>query len=305
MKTVGILAADQKWSTMLSGDLEAMGCHIAGWVNPLVSDQRETDRLIDASDLVWIPENLDGGFADISRVIRKSRHVSLGFPVSDFIDEAQCLLDLAREARVQIQAGYSERHLPVYRSIRSYLDHPQHIQIIHQPGLLSSANPEREAVLAVFADLDLAIGLVGSTVKKVRPHATWYGGSLLSQIDARIEFFNGLVINLIINTDEAPPTRQFFVRQHNGVILLDLLNNTSRFTRYIRHDERWHREEATLWPPDPSGDTKEDTLPERIAANQCLRLIHSLQQGQEVHSGLEESFQALRLTRQIEKALYC
>jgi len=290
---------------MLSGDLEAVGCRLSGLVNPMVSDQLETDRLIEESDLVWIPEHLDGGVAEITRVIRKSRHVSLGFPVSDFIDEAQCLLDLAREARVQVQAGHSERHLPVYRSILHHLDHPQHIQIVHQVDSGATADAGRQAILSVFADLDLAIGLAGSAVKKVRPHATWYGGSLLSQIDARIEFYNGLVISLIIKTDESTPMRQFIIRQHNGLILMDLLNNTSRFTRYIRLGEQWHGEGLSLWPPEVPGGPVEEILPERIAASQCLRFIRSLQQGRDVHSGLEESFLALRLTRQIEKALCC
>ncbi|MFO7616149.1 MAG: hypothetical protein R6V75_02775 [Bacteroidales bacterium] len=299
------MAADQKWSAMLSGDLEAMGCRLSGLVNPMVSDQRDTDRLIEESDLVWIPENLDGGFAEISRVIRKSRHVSLGFPVSDFIDEAQCLLDLAREARVHIQAGHFERHLTVYRSILPHLDHPQHIQIHHQLEPGAPADLERRIILSVFSDLDLVIGLTGSTVKKVRPHATWYGGSILSQVDARIEFYNGLVINLIVKVDEQPPMRLFSIRQHNGLITMDLQHNNSRFRQSIRLGDRWLCEELALWPPDSPDGVAEEAVPERIAASQCLSFIRSLRQGRDVFSGLEESFLALRVTRQIEKAIRC
>ncbi len=303
MNSVGILAADQKWSGMLSEHMEGIDWQVSGLVNPMESGAHETDRLIELSDLVWIPQKMDGGMAEATRVIRRSRHLSLGFPVSDFMDEAHCLIKLAHEARIQVQVGHYERHRPVFRSCLPLVDHPQHIRITRHLAASPGTGGRREILMAIFSDLDLAVGLIRSTVRKVRSQAAYIGDEDPYQVDSRIEFHNGSIISLLLKTKEPLPVREISAIQHNGILEINLLDDRSRFIQSYQDQGTWSWKQKIIWPVDSAPSTDQESGLDRIATRQCINFLHALQKGRESLSGLEDSYRALEITRQIESAI--
>jgi predicted dehydrogenase len=234
-------------------------------------------------------------------VIRRSRHLSLGFPVSDFTDQAECLVKLAQEARVQVQVGHSERHRLVFRSSLAHISHPQHIRLTHHlPEFLSEDNPQ-QIFHEILADLDLVLGLTGSQAKKVRTHAAFLTSGKLFQIDARIEFHNGSVISLTVRQGLGGTIREIEVLQESGLVLIDLAGGRSSSKSPGNKGWTVHQ----LWPLVESVDPgiSVDLQKDEDTARQCINFIHALQLGKRPLSDLEEGYAALEITRQIESSV--
>jgi len=301
MHSVGILATAPKWHEMLQGVTQSVESLITGWIDPVASGSEATANLIDKSDLIWITEKINGGMEEAISVIRRSRHLSLGFPVSDFTDQAECLVKLAQEARVQVQVGHSERHRLVFRSSQPFISHPQHIRVIHYDGDLTSAENPRKIYREILADLDLVLGLTGSQTKKVRTHASFLHSGELLQIDSRIEFHNGSMINLVVRNQPEYPARQIEILQESGILQIDLLNETSRLNS--KNENRWLSREIWPMPSSPSEFREGDPSAGEDQARQCLNFIHALEMGKKPLSSLEEGYTALEITRKIEAAV--
>ncbi len=301
MYSVGILATGCEWSDALTGMAKDSGSRIAGWLNPAEVSADDTCSLIDHSDLVWIPEMINGGMDEAITVIRRSRHLSLGFPVSDFVDQAENLLKLSREARVQVQVGHVERHRPVFRSSLPWISHPQHIRVKHHLTTTCLEDNIRLIFNEILADLDLVLGLTGSQARKVRTHVSFLEPGQLFQIDTRTEFHNGSMISLVIRQGMCEPLREIEIIQETGVIAIDLVGGTSEITRL--QGGEWNRN--PIWPisRDASGIGQEPIGKNEECARQCINFIHSLGKGQQPLSGLEEGFSALEITRQIAAAI--
>jgi predicted dehydrogenase len=301
MHSVGILATGPDWQKMLQGATRSAEPVITGWVDPVTSGSEAAASLIDQSDLIWIPEKINGGMDEAISVIRHSRHLSLGFPVSDFTDQAECLVKLAQEARVQVQVGHSERHRLVFRSSLPFISHPQHIRLVHHDWDFTPVGNPRKIYREILADLDLVLGLTGSQTKKVRTHASFLHSGEIIQIDSRIEFHNGSVISLIIKNLSETPIRNIEIIQDYGILQIDLLAETSRLLS--KYENKWVPSE--IWPmTSAGGGFREGDAPEgEDRVRQCLNFIHALEGGKKPLSSLEEGYEALEITRKIEASV--
>jgi predicted dehydrogenase len=305
MYSVGILSEQAKWSEVLSEMLKTTGSRVSGWVNPQESSPLITRQLIDFSDVVWIPEKMSSGMDEAIQVIRSSRHLSLGFPIDEFMEEAPFMVKLAHEARIQVQIGHHDWHNPAFRSSLSLINQPQTIRINESIPELLPAEGHHQVFKAILTNLDLAMGLSGSTVRKVRPHASRLNNGTAIEVNTRVEMHNGSVISLNIRKFAPVPNRTIEIIQSNGIILIDLLNGTSHYDEYLGTDESISVSRKILWPP--SGDNpvlvRTDRPGDQEMARQCLSFIHALNRGQYSLSGLEGGFNALELAQQIETNL--
>jgi len=295
MFSVGILSGEPKWPEVLADLLKTSGSKVSGWINPLASSPQATEMLIDFSDLIWIPEKIQGGMDEAIQVIRRSRHLLLGFPVVEFMEEASCMVKLAHEARVQVQVGHPDWYQPVFQSIRITESLPELL-----PG-----QGHQEVFKTIVADLDLALGMAGSTVRRVRPHASMLADGTALEIDVRVELHNGSVIHLTIRKFSKIPLRQMEVVQSDGIIRIDLLKETSTIEEYCEGKKGHQFEMKYLWPPQGNFSTLagSHSTGDFEMARQCLSFIHALEKGRHPLSSLESGYKALEIARQVEISL--
>ena len=305
MYSVGILSGQGKWSEVLAEMLKTSGSSISGWINPGESSLLDTQQLIDFSDLIWIPEKMGGGMDEAIQVIRRSRHLSLGFPVAEFMDEAHFMVKLAHEAHVQVQVGHPDWHQPAFRSALMHVFQPQNIHIVDYLPDISASDSHRQIFKTILADLDLALGLAGSTVRKVRQHASRLMNGTAVQIDIRVALHNGSVISLTVRKFSKTRERSMEIIQADGILHIDLLKGTSFLEEFQESEEGIFFTDKILWP------LAEETIARQIfnapceeeAARQCLSFIHALERGRHSLSSLEGGFKALEITRQVETTL--
>jgi predicted dehydrogenase len=305
MYSVGILSGQEKWSEVLGEILKTSGSSVSGWINPEEAAPGATQELIDFSDLVWIPEKINGGMQEAIQVIRRSRHLSLGFPVVEFMDEAPFMVKLAHEAHVQVQVGHHDWHHPAFRSALPHISQPQSIRITDLLPEFQPGESHRQVFKAILANLDLALGLTGSTVRKVRSHASRMVDGTAFQLDIRVELHNGSIISLAVQKFADTPERRMEIIQAEGTINIDLRQGTSTFREYLENPTGYTSKSLVLWPP--SGEAAliqlEETPVEEVVARQCLTFIHALQKGRHSLSSLEGGFKALEIARQVETSL--
>jgi hypothetical protein len=302
MYSVGILSGKESWPEVLAEMLKNSGSSVSGWVNPLESSPSDIRQLIDYSDMIWIPEKINGGMEEAIQVIRQSRHLSLGFPVVEFIDEVPCMVKLAHEARVQVQVGHHDWYHPAVRSSLTMIAHPQSIRFTDHLPKLPADEGRQQVFRAIVTDLDLVLGLAGSTVRRIRPHVSRMLDDKALQVDIRVELHNGTVINLSIRNFSDTPERRLDIIATNRTITIDLLNGTSSTDVYQNTDTGFKSERKVLWPPDDTHLKEKSTVStwEPLVARQCLSFIHALERGRHSLSSLEGGYKALEITRQIE-----
>jgi hypothetical protein len=302
MFSVGILSGQGKWSDVLAEMLKASGYSLSGCVDPEISSSTEFHHLIDFSDLIWIPEKINGGMDQAIQVIRRSRHLSLGFPVVEFIDEVPGMVKLAHEARVQVQVGHHDWYHPVVRSSLMHIFQPQSIRFTEFLPDLPLYTSHQQLFKTIAANLDLALGLSGSTVRRVRPHVSRLLNGTVIEIDIRVELHNGTVISLVIRKFSKDPSRQLEIVQYDKIIMIDLLNGTSTMEEFIESESGFSFSGKVIWPPEDDSLMliNQGFRSDNEAARQCLSFIHALERGRHSLSNLEGGFKALEITRQIE-----
>jgi predicted dehydrogenase len=304
MYSVGILSAGVEWPEILSGLLGESGWRVSGRIDPAEAGRQAAGDRIDRSDLVWIPQKINGSMEDAIQVIRHSRHLSLGFPIVDFEEEASTMVKLAHEARVLVQVGHRDWFRPVVRSALGHIRHPQSICFDEHVSGENGEDPGSLFTLMV-ADVDLALGLSGSTVRKVRSHASRLIDGTVIGMDIRMEMHNGSVIILNVRKYSTAPRRRVEIIQADGVIRLDLTSESGTMER-IEGDEAGKVVNIQpFWPPAGEGapfgpnGSGEDWI-----ARQCVGFVRALERGRHPLSGLEGGYKALEMARHIQSILH-
>ena len=146
------------------------------------------EDLINAVDIVDIVTPTLSHFDIAKMAINAKKHVFIEKPLTNTIDEANELVNLARSQGVFGQVGHVERFNPAYQAVLPSLTQPMFIET-HR---LSEFNPRGTDVSVVLDlmihDIDIVLSVVKSPIKKI--HAS--GVSVISETpdisNARIEF---------------------------------------------------------------------------------------------------------------------
>lgn len=181
------------------------------------------EDLINAVDIVDIVTPTLSHFDIAKMAINAKKHVFIEKPLTNTIDEANELVNLARSQGVFGQVGHVERFNPAYQAVLPSLTQPMFIET-HR---LSEFNPRGTDVSVVLDlmihDIDIVLSVVKSPIKNI--HAS--GVSVISETpdisNARIEFENGCVANFTASRISLKKMRKSRFFQKNAYIALDFL----------------------------------------------------------------------------------
>ena len=181
------------------------------------------EDLINAVDIVYIVTPTLSHFDIAKMAINAKKHVFIEKPLTNTIDEANELVNLARSQGVFGQVGHVERFNPAYQAVLPSLTQPMFIET-HR---LSEFNPRGTYVSVVLYlmihDIDIVLSVVKSPIKNI--HAS--GVSVISETpdisNARIEFENGCVANFTASRISLKKMRKSRFFQKNAYIALDFL----------------------------------------------------------------------------------
>lgn len=181
------------------------------------------EELISLVDVVDIVKPSISHFDYAVNAIKQSKHVFIEKPVTDTVEEAKQLLELAEEANVKVQVGHVERFNPAFKSALPYIDNPMFIET-HRMIEFDAKKANIPVVMDLMShDLDIILSIVNSNIKKISASGVEVIGNTPDIVHAVVEFDNGCVANLTASRVSLTSERVSKFYQKDAHIVIDYL----------------------------------------------------------------------------------
>lgn len=179
--------------------------------------------LIHAVDVIDIVTPTLSHYKCARVAIKSGKHVFIEKPISNTIEEAEEIMELAEEFGVKGQVGHVERFNPAFIATKEMIQNPMFIES-HR---LAEFNPRGTDVPVVLDLMIHDIDAILSVVKSKVSHVSASGVSVISDTpdiaNARIEFENGCVANLTASRISLKNMRKSRFFQRDAYISVDFL----------------------------------------------------------------------------------
>jgi predicted dehydrogenase len=188
-------------------------------------------ELIGMVDVVDIVKPTISHFDYAVNAIKQSKHVFIEKPVTNTVDEAKQLLELAEEANVKVQVGHVERFNPAFKAALPYITNPMFIET-HRMIEFDTKKATIPVVMDLMShDLDIILSVVNSNIKKISAKGVRVIGDTPDIVNALVEFDNGCVANLTASRISLKNERISKFYQKDAHIKIDYLaQETSLFS---------------------------------------------------------------------------
>lgn len=267
------------------------------------------DELIGKVEAVSIAAVTSAHYQLAKKCLENKIHVFVEKPITVLLDEAEELVMLARENKMNLQVGHIERFNPALLALEKYKLNPLFVQ----SDRLAQFNPRGTDVAVVLDlmihDIDIILSLVKSEVKSVQASGVAVVSNNIDIANARIEFENGAVANVTASRISQKKMRKMRLFQKEGYLSLDFITGVSEVFRLVPADQKV--EEAHInFGEIGVGDKKKFVIyeqPEQVEVNALkyeldLFLQSIIKKERPVVSG-EDGWKALKVADQIIKKI--
>ncbi len=203
------------------------------------------DALIAEVDAVSVVTPTTTHFEIAAKVLEAGKHVFIEKPISESEDQAQQLIEMAKEKNCLIQVGHIERFNAAILALEDVPLDP----IFIEAHRLASFNPRGTDVAVIhdlmIHDIDLILHLVKSKPVSIAASGVGVISSNIDIANARIEFENGCVANLTASRISAKKMRKMRLFQHDAYISMDFTDGISEIF-YLADKEQTPFHDGTL-----------------------------------------------------------
>ena len=184
-----------------------------------VTDHRD---ILDRVDAVSVAVPTPGHAAIARDVIEAGLHVLIEKPITDTVESATAITELAEARGVVLQVGHIERFSAAYRTLADIISGPLYFES-YRIAPWKERGVEVDVVLDLMIhDIDMIIGLVGSPVSKVDAVGTPVLGRRIDLANARITFESGCIANVTASRVSYKTERRMRVFARNHYLSCDL-----------------------------------------------------------------------------------
>ena len=200
---------------------------------PFYEDYRQLAGKIDAVN-ICVPTSLHHEVARF--FLQNGVHVFIEKPITSTVDQAQELIDLAKQKKRKLQVGHIERFNAAFQSIKHFTRNPLFIEC-HRLNKFPNRSLDIGVVMDLMIhDIDIVLGLIFSPIRQI--HAV--GASILTPLEdiasVRLIFENGCVCNLTASRVSEDVMRKIRLFQENTYISLDYVKQEAYI--YKKHDHQ-------------------------------------------------------------------
>jgi predicted dehydrogenase len=192
------------------------------------SDWRELAGQVDAA-VVAVPTEAHAEVA--VPLIESGVHTLVEKPLASTVEEADRVINAARDGRVVLAVGHSERFNPAFMAARPHIQDPRFIEV-HRLGTFSERSLDIDVVLDLMIhDLDLLLSLVRSEVESAEAVGVPVLTRRIDIANVRLKFENGCIANLTASRISREPVRKIRFFERDSYVSIDSA---------AREVERWH-----------------------------------------------------------------
>ncbi len=165
------------------------------------------------------------------KCLQNNVHVFVEKPITTTIEQAEELVEIAKNNNLKLQVGHIERFNPGLLSLESYISEPRFIQT----DRLSQFNPRGTDVAVVLDlmihDIDIILSLIKSNIKQIDANGVAVVSDHIDIANARIQFENGAVANVTASRISQKKMRKMRIFQKDHYISLDFVTGVSEVYR--------------------------------------------------------------------------
>jgi len=165
------------------------------------------------------------------KCLQNNVHVFVEKPITTTIEQAEELVEIAKNNNLKLQVGHIERFNPGLISLESYISEPRFIQT----DRLSQFNPRGTDVAVVLDlmihDIDIILSLIKSNIKQIDANGVAVVSDHIDIANARIQFENGAVANVTASRISQKKMRKMRIFQKDHYISLDFVTGVSEVYR--------------------------------------------------------------------------
>ena len=198
-----------------------------------VSDYHDILSQVDAVSLA-VPTSLHYKIA--RDILEAGIHCLIEKPITETIEEASTLIEIAQKNRLVLQVGHIVRFNSVMMDIGELLQEPQFIESTRLAPFTSRSTDISVILDLMIHDIDIILNLIDSPVK----HISASGLSVLSDsidiANARIEFENDCVANVTASRISQKHEQKLRIFQKDMYISADLLQKILSINRKGKTD---------------------------------------------------------------------
>jgi len=189
------------------------------------------DDLLSNVDCIDIVTPTISHFELAERALNAGKHIFIEKPISQTVEEAEKILELAQKNRLKVQIGHVERFNPAFQKALPFFNEPMFIET-HRLAQFNPRGTDVPVVLDLMIhDIDIILSVVKSEVKNISAS----GVAVVSESDdicnARIEFENGCVANLTSSRISLKNMRKSRFFQKDAYISVDFLSKELEVVR--------------------------------------------------------------------------
>ena len=182
--------------------------------------------LIDRVDAVSIVVPTTTHLAVTRPFLEAGRHVLLEKPIATSVEEGREIVDLADRAGVILQIGHLERFNAGVMALADRIASPRFIEAHRMSPFVARATDVDVISDLMIHDIDIVLSLIDSEIR----HISAAGAAVLTDhldiANARLEFANGAVANVIASRVSRERMRRIRVFEHYRYQSLDFIDQT-------------------------------------------------------------------------------
>ena len=192
------------------------------------TDYHEILPLVDAVSLV-VPTSLHYKIA--REILEAGIHCLIEKPITETVEEAEKLIEIAKRQKVILQVGHIERFNSVMIGVEEELAEPQFIESTRLAPFNLRATDVSVILDLMIHDIDIILELVNSPISHISASGLSVISDTIDIANARIEFENGCVANVTANRISQKNERKLRIFHKNAYLSADFQNKIVAINR--------------------------------------------------------------------------
>lgn len=149
-------------------------------------------------------------------------HVLLEKPITPTVNEAEILINIAKQKGLVFQIGHLERFNPALKALESLLDNPRFIESFRLAPFKLRGSDVNVVLDMMIHDIDIIQNIIQSPILHIDASGACVLSNELDIVNARLQFANRAVANVTASRISVKTERKLRIFQHNAYLSLDL-----------------------------------------------------------------------------------
>ncbi len=184
------------------------------------------EDIADQVDAVSVVVPTTAHLAVAEPLLRRGIHMLLEKPIAATREDGKRIVDLADQGGAILQIGHLERFNAGVMALAEHIDHPRFVEIQRMGEFVERATDVDVVSDLMIHDIDIILSLMGSELQCVSAVGTPVLTNRVDIANARLEFANGAVANVVASRVSDRKTRRIRVFQERKYLSLDFIEQT-------------------------------------------------------------------------------